>query len=37
MTTGRGESDTPLCATCGVEAADPLPDVCPICEDERQF
>ena len=26
-----------LCATCGVEAADPLPSVCPICDDERQF
>ncbi|SMY11220.1 hydrolase [Brevibacterium jeotgali] len=26
-----------LCATCGVEAADPLPPVCPICDDERQF
>lgn len=26
-----------LCATCGVEAADPPPAVCPICDDERQF
>jgi len=25
------------CATCGVERDDPLPDVCPICADERQF
>lgn len=25
------------CATCGVERADPLPEVCPICADERQF
>lgn len=25
------------CATCGVERAEPLPDVCPICADERQF
>ena len=25
------------CATCGVERAEPLPEVCPICADERQF
>ncbi|HJC61501.1 MAG TPA: MBL fold metallo-hydrolase [Candidatus Dietzia intestinigallinarum] len=25
------------CATCGVERAEPLPQVCPICADERQF
>ena len=25
------------CATCGVERADPLPEVCPICADERQY
>lgn len=25
------------CATCGVERAGPLPEVCPICADERQF
>ena len=25
------------CATCGVERADPLPELCPICADERQF
>lgn len=25
------------CATCGVERAEPLPRVCPICADERQF
>lgn len=25
------------CATCGVEHAEPLPEVCPICADERQF
>ena len=25
------------CATCGVERAEPLPDVCPICDDERQY
>lgn len=30
-------SDLILCATCGVEAADPPPPVCPICDDERQF
>lgn len=30
-------ADLTLCAACGVEAADPLPSVCPICEDERQF
>lgn len=27
---------TTLCETCGVEAADPLPELCPICVDERQ-
>ncbi len=26
-----------LCATCGVEHAHPLPDVCAICNDERQY
>ncbi len=25
------------CATCGVECAAPLPRVCPICADERQY
>jgi glyoxylase-like metal-dependent hydrolase (beta-lactamase superfamily II) len=25
------------CATCGVERAEPLPEVCPICADERQY
>lgn len=25
------------CATCGVERAEPLPDLCPICADERQY
>ena len=25
------------CATCGVETTAPLPDVCPICADERQY
>lgn len=28
---------TGQCATCGVERAEPLPEVCPICADERQF
>lgn len=26
-----------ICATCGVEYAEPLPEVCPICRDERQW
>lgn len=26
-----------ICATCGVEHAHPLPDVCAICADERQY
>lgn len=25
------------CATCGVERAEPLPEVCPICADDRQY
>lgn len=25
-----------ICATCGVEYAHPLPDVCAICHDDRQ-
>ncbi|WP_257944544.1 hydrolase [Brevibacterium sp. Mu109] len=33
----RSVARVTLCATCGVEAADPPPAVCPICEDERQF
>lgn len=28
---------TILCATCGVETAEPLPDTCRICADERQW
>ncbi|MCH1884271.1 hydrolase [Agrococcus sp. ARC_14] len=28
---------TILCATCGVESAEPLPETCPICADERQW
>lgn len=34
MSTGMS---TAQCATCGVERAEPLPEVCPICADERQF
>ncbi|WP_375000829.1 hydrolase [Aeromicrobium sp. CTD01-1L150] len=26
-----------ICATCAVEYAEPLPEVCPICDDERQW
>lgn len=26
-----------LCATCAVEYAEPTPQVCPICADERQY
>lgn len=26
-----------ICATCGVEHRHPLPDVCAICDDERQY
>ncbi len=26
-----------ICATCAVEYAEPVPDVCPICADERQY
>ncbi|MTD14419.1 hydrolase [Nakamurella sp. YIM 132087] len=26
-----------ICATCAVEFDEPVPDVCPICEDERQW
>ena len=36
MSTGQPETVT-QCATCGVERAEPLPQVCPICSDERQF
>lgn len=28
---------TILCATCGVETAEPLPETCPVCADERQW
>ena len=28
--------ELPICATCGVQYAEPRPD-CPICEDERQY
>lgn len=30
-------TDFSICATCGVEHAHPLPDVCAICADERQY
>ena len=26
-----------ICATCAVEYDEPLPEVCPICADERQW
>ncbi|MGP0221404.1 MBL fold metallo-hydrolase [Paenarthrobacter sp. NCHU4564] len=26
-----------ICATCAVERDEPLPDLCPICTDERQY
>lgn len=26
-----------ICATCAVEFDEPLPDVCPICDDDRQW
>jgi hypothetical protein len=26
-----------ICATCGVERDEPVPGVCPICADERQY
>ncbi len=26
-----------ICATCAVEYAEPAPDICPICADERQY
>jgi hypothetical protein len=26
-----------ICATCAVERDEPLPEVCPICADERQY
>ncbi|WAC66596.1 hydrolase [Agrococcus sp. SL85] len=34
---GRRWSDAPVCATCGVEQAEPLPETCRICADERQW
>ncbi|HJF76234.1 MAG TPA: hydrolase [Brevibacterium linens] len=30
-------SDVTICRTCGVETTPPLPDLCPICEDDRQW
>lgn len=35
--TGASPASVTQCATCGVERAEPLPEVCPICADERQF
>ncbi|WP_327021575.1 MBL fold metallo-hydrolase [Agrococcus sp. Marseille-P2731] len=32
-----GPGMTVLCATCGVESQEPLPETCPICADERQW
>lgn len=32
-----GASRFSICGTCAVEYADPLPAVCPICRDERQW
>lgn len=37
MTRGHGAGSVVQCATCGVERAEPLPEVCPICADERQY
>ncbi|WP_010539571.1 MBL fold metallo-hydrolase [Dietzia alimentaria] len=34
---GSGAGSVTQCATCGVERAEPLPELCPICADERQF
>ncbi|MGN0102403.1 MAG: hydrolase [Dietzia sp.] len=34
---GAGPGSVIQCATCGVERAEPLPEVCPICADERQY
>ena len=34
---GGGASRFSICGTCAVEYADPLPAVCPICRDERQW
>lgn len=31
------EPDAVSCATCGVESGGDLPEVCPICADERQW
>lgn len=36
MTSAAAGSVT-QCATCGVEHAEPLPEVCPICADDRQY
>lgn len=34
---GAASASVTQCATCGVERAEPLPEVCPICADERQY
>lgn len=36
MTTWQ-PADVTICATCGVEFSLPVPEVCPVCADERQF
>lgn len=33
----RGGGPVTQCSTCGVERRPPLPRVCPICADERQY
>ncbi|MGW9826541.1 glyoxylase-like metal-dependent hydrolase (beta-lactamase superfamily II) [Brevibacterium pityocampae] len=30
-------AEVTICATCGVEFSAPVPEVCPVCADERQF
>ena len=35
--TGDAIGTVTQCSTCGVEHAEPLPEVCPICADERQY
>jgi hypothetical protein len=30
-------SDVTICRTCGVETTTPPPELCPICEDDRQW
>src|SRR5699024_216299 len=33
----RGSPPMLICATCAVEYDEPVPEVCPICADERQW